>query len=77
MYIYFSLNLRYSNRSACYMMLTPSLYSTELCPECAAYYSNRSACYMMLGKYAEALADAREATRRDATFVKVQRGTDG
>ncbi|KAK8379553.1 hypothetical protein O3P69_019468 [Scylla paramamosain] len=42
----------------------------DLCPDCAAYYSNRSACYMMLGKYTEALNDAREAVRLDKTFVK-------
>lgn len=42
----------------------------ELCPDCAAYYSNRSACLMMLGRYADALVDAREAVRLDATFVK-------
>jgi len=42
----------------------------KLCPDCAAYYSNRSACYMMLGKYHDALNDAREAVRLDSTFVK-------
>ncbi|XP_071545032.1 uncharacterized protein [Panulirus ornatus] len=42
----------------------------DLCPDCAAYYSNRSACYMMLGKYYEALNDAREAVRLDTSFVK-------
>lgn len=42
----------------------------DLCPDCAAYYSNRSACYMMLGKYHDALNDAREAVRLDTTFVK-------
>ncbi|XP_045119494.1 uncharacterized protein LOC123509333 [Portunus trituberculatus] len=42
----------------------------DLCPDCAAYYSNRSACYMMLGKYIEALNDAREAVRLDKAFVK-------
>ncbi|KAK7080725.1 DnaJ subfamily C member 7, partial [Halocaridina rubra] len=41
-----------------------------LCPDCAAYYSNRSACYMMLGKYHDALNDAREAVRLDTNFVK-------
>nr|XP_045599987.1 dnaJ homolog subfamily C member 7-like [Procambarus clarkii] len=42
----------------------------DLCPDCAAYFSNRSACYMMLGKYYEALNDAREAVRLDTSFVK-------
>lgn len=42
----------------------------ELCPDCASYYGNRSACYMMLGKYTEALGDAREAVRLDKAFVK-------
>ena len=36
----------------------------------AAFYSNRAATYMMLNKWAEALADAREATKLDPGFVK-------
>lgn len=42
----------------------------ELCPESPAYYGNRAACYMMLGKYHEALADAKKCIAIDPTFIK-------
>lgn len=42
----------------------------ELCPNTAAYYGNRSACYMMLGKYSDALEDARRAVSLEPTMVK-------
>jgi len=42
----------------------------ELCPDYAAYYGNRSACHMMLGRYDDALKDARQSTRLDDKFVK-------
>lgn len=42
----------------------------ELCPNIAAYYGNRAACYMMLNKFADALADARQAVGLDPNMVK-------
>ncbi|XP_074645859.1 dnaJ homolog subfamily C member 7-like [Tubulanus polymorphus] len=42
----------------------------DLCPDCAAYYGNRCATSMMLGRYKEALDDARKAVSIDDKFVK-------
>lgn len=42
----------------------------ELCPNRASLYGNRAACYMMLGKYSEALEDARRAVNLEPTMVK-------
>jgi len=57
-------NKEYHKALACYSR------AIELCPESTAYYGNRAACRMMLGLYGDALADARESIRLDATFSK-------
>ncbi|XP_063700555.1 dnaJ homolog subfamily C member 7-like [Culicoides brevitarsis] len=44
--------------------------AVQLCPNNAPYLGNRSACYMMLGRYNEALKDARQSVQIDPNFEK-------
>lgn len=48
------------------------LYSEliELCPDNAIYYGNRAACYMMLGKYSDALINARKSMQLEPKLFK-------
>lgn len=47
------------------------LQNVGLCPEIARYYGNRAACYMMIGRYKDALNDAKKCVEMDPTFIKV------
>ncbi|CAH1955868.1 unnamed protein product [Acanthoscelides obtectus] len=44
--------------------------AVELCPEQASYYGNLTACLMMLGRYDEALKNARKSVQLDPDFIK-------
>ncbi|XP_075214431.1 tetratricopeptide repeat protein 2 [Lycorma delicatula] len=50
--------------------LTCYTEAITLSPDLAANYGNRAACYLMMGKYKEALEDARKSVLLDPKFIK-------
>ncbi|XP_076624457.1 tetratricopeptide repeat protein 2 [Colletes latitarsis] len=45
----------------------------DICPKSPIYYGNRTACYMMLGKFQDALNDAKKCIELDMKFIKAYR----